>query len=283
MADGIMIFIEPSVYSQLSYWVSKTRMEVSGFFWVRREGNKLIVYRAVLLDKGTEGYTEIPTEKIYALSKDPDKANMRGWWHRHPMGSGVPGPNNWSGRDTQTILTEPVGNPFPKTLKWSVSIVHTWGGWVGRVDNYLSQKSVHCPVYPLIEGLSDTVKAYEEVDRLYEARNIIEPKEIIGSLTHYQPRAQRYVPEAKQTIFQRLRSKFSIRGHVGGAVNYEIDQEYLPGDWRFNDLPIEEIDDAYYEQLAEELEYVDEDEDEAGDDFYDTYFPRKRRLKGGLE
>jgi hypothetical protein len=87
------------------------------------------------------------------------------------MGSGIPGPHNWSATDNNTILTAPLGG-HPQMVRWSVSVVLTPAGWVGRVDNHLTQKTQHCTVepqaqeaYAMIEGVLDA-KREKEINAL---------------------------------------------------------------------------------------------------------------------
>jgi uncharacterized protein with PIN domain len=83
---------------------------------------------------------------IQSLQGDP---RLKLWFHRHPIGSGTPGdPGNWSGTDNYTATKEPMGVD-PKLVQWSVAIVRTPGGWVGRVDLHVpTPKTFHCAVEP---------------------------------------------------------------------------------------------------------------------------------------
>src|SRR6266545_496726 len=115
----------PVAFKLLAY-AAATRMEYSGFGFCNREPNgDIFVYDFVLLDVGNEGYTEINPKKILPLMEREDRANMRVWIHRHPV-------NYWSTRDLQTILYEPLGST-PERVGWSVSIVLTPSGWIGRI------------------------------------------------------------------------------------------------------------------------------------------------------
>lgn len=125
------------------------RLEFSGLGFVKEEKGGLVIYDAVVLHVGSEGYTEIDPEKIFPLLDREDAANIKCWFHRHPIGNGKPGRDQWSGLDEHTIQTAPLGG-IPELVKWSVSIVRTPGGWVGRVDNHLKRTTVHVPVYPLL-------------------------------------------------------------------------------------------------------------------------------------
>jgi hypothetical protein len=78
---------------------------------------------------------------------------------RHSLGNGIPGPQNWSARDELTIQTEPLGAP-PEAVNWSVSIVLTPGGFVGRIDNYVKGITQHLEVEP------NTARFFEEIEQL---------------------------------------------------------------------------------------------------------------------
>src|SRR5512142_1834026 len=118
-----------AVAQKLLAYAAATRLEFSGFGFCDRSDGDIFVYDFVLMDVGTEGYTEIDPKKILPLIEREDKDKMRVWIHRHPI-------NGWSSRDIQTILKEPLGST-PERVGWSVSIVLTPSGWIGRIDNYL--------------------------------------------------------------------------------------------------------------------------------------------------
>jgi hypothetical protein len=123
--------------------------EWSGLGFVEREGDEIRVYDVVPLNIGDTVYTEIPAEELLKLMQRDDYENMRLWIHRHPVGNGIPGFHNWSGTDEATIQQAPLGSP-PELVKWSVSVVRTPLGWVGRVDNHITKKTIHCEVYPRV-------------------------------------------------------------------------------------------------------------------------------------
>ena len=134
------------VYGDLMYVASKTGpLEFIGNLFAEREPDRIVVYDFVLLSVGSAVYSEIKPELMLPLSKRPDAHKMHGMCHMHPVGNGVPGEHNWSGTDREWILETPLGS-LPQLVKWSFSIVLTPGGWVGRVDNYLTGKTLHCPV-----------------------------------------------------------------------------------------------------------------------------------------
>lgn len=126
------------------------QMEFSGFGFVRITANKdFEVYDFVPLDVGSYGWTEFGGKAILPLLDREDARNLKCWTHAHPVGNGVPGPHNWSGTDHNTCLNEPLGST-PQLVKWSISIVLTPGGWVGRYDNYVKKTTQHLEVEPNI-------------------------------------------------------------------------------------------------------------------------------------
>jgi len=119
--------------------------EFSGFGAVTKYGKTLVIEDVDLLNIGSFGYTEIPSHRQAALPLDPKR---KLWFHRHPIGDGIPGTHNWSGRDNQTAEREPFGG-IPELVQWSVSIVLTPRGWVGRIDAYLPKlNTIHVEVTP---------------------------------------------------------------------------------------------------------------------------------------
>lgn len=141
------IVIEPELMLRLQSYAAAIPDEFSGFGFCELEKDVIRVYDFVLLNVGSYAFTEIPTSKILPIMERSDAGKCKVWLHRHPMGSGVPGPENWSGTDVATIKTGPLGS-VPELVKWSVSIVLTPRGWVGRIDNYVTGKTVHLEVEP---------------------------------------------------------------------------------------------------------------------------------------
>lgn|GEM_PF-1919900 len=141
------ILLSTEVLLKLESWCTTAgNKEVSGLGTVRYEQGNIVVEAVWLLDAGTEGLTDIPPERIAALNaQGVDITKLKLWWHRHPVGNGLPGPHNWSGIDEGTIVNTPLGSS-PELVKWSVSIVRTPYGWVGRVDHYTKERTVHCEV-----------------------------------------------------------------------------------------------------------------------------------------
>lgn len=202
MANGVtIIFIEPEVYSKLNFWTSKTNLEISGFGWIERMPNgHFLVKDAVLLDKFSYGFTEIDPDDVVKLHNERDTKNMRLWWHRHPVGDGNPGDHNWSQTDIKTIKTTPIGNPAPQTLVWSASIVLTPQGWVGRLDNYLKEVTVHCPVMPYIAEIVDAMDQWDSAHQRYLKHE--------ADAAKWRAKTYPRIPQAKQTVWDKFRSKF---------------------------------------------------------------------------
>ena len=154
MSNKFKLRMTGKVALRLETAVKETNgLEFSGLGFVKQEKGGLCIYDAVVLNVGSEGYTEIDPKKIFPLLEREDAANIKCWFHRHPIGNGIPGMHNWSGMDQDTIMTAPLGG-IPEIVKWSVSIVRTPLGWVGRVDNHVKRTTVHVPVYPLLRYLS---------------------------------------------------------------------------------------------------------------------------------
>ena len=141
------IIIKPEIYQLLMDIHHLRPKEFSGFGFCTHTKDTVEIYDFVLLDVGSEVFTEIPPEVILPLMDRSDAPNMKVWAHAHPLGTGIPGWENWSGTDNATIRDTPLGG-IPELVKWSCSVVLTPHGWVGRVDNYLTHKTIHCEVEP---------------------------------------------------------------------------------------------------------------------------------------
>lgn len=122
-------------------------LEFSGFGFVDLNDDVIYVYDVVVLDIGSEVFTEIAPKSLISLMERPDAKKMKLWIHRHPLGNGVPGIHNWSGTDNNTIQQAPLGG-HPDLVKWSCSMVLTPKGWVGRIDNHLKNITQHLEVVP---------------------------------------------------------------------------------------------------------------------------------------
>jgi len=143
------IQLTPSVIHDLEAVAAQVGgLEFSGFGFAEWKGDTLEMYDFVLLNVGSEVFTEIKSKLILPLLDRPDHKNMRVWLHRHPLGSDKPGPHNWSATDENTIQTSPLGG-VPEMVGWSASIVRTpYGVWVGRIDNHRKKTVRHVEVFP---------------------------------------------------------------------------------------------------------------------------------------
>jgi hypothetical protein len=141
-----IIHLKHDAEVKLTAWSIVTQgREFSGLGLIEKEGNLLHVVDVDLLGVGNGVYTEFGFDRQRQLPLDPRR---KLWFHRHPVGNGVPGPHNWSGRDNQTAEREPLGG-IPQLVQWSCSIVLTPKGWVGRIDFYLpTLRTFHCSVEP---------------------------------------------------------------------------------------------------------------------------------------
>jgi hypothetical protein len=146
-----IIRLSHAVEVTLTAWVLATgSKEFSGFGLIEQEGDIFHVVDVFLMGVGSEEFTEFNHERqhqlVMALGGDP---RLKLWFHRHPIGSGNPGERgNWSGTDEHTAKKEPMGVD-PKLVQWSVAIVRTPGGWVGRVDLHVPKaRTFHCAVEP---------------------------------------------------------------------------------------------------------------------------------------
>ncbi len=139
--DGLLIHLET--------WISSAGgREVSGVGIMEKdpEAKTFTLRKCWLMAAGSVAYTEIPGARMVKLIEEgvrPDQLKV--WWHRHPVGNGIPGPHNWSGTDNNTIREEPFGID-PSMVKWLVSIVRTPRGWVGRYDSHVLKQTVHMSV-----------------------------------------------------------------------------------------------------------------------------------------
>jgi hypothetical protein len=156
--------------------------EFSGMGFCKIKGEDIVVYDFVLCNIGNTTYTEIPTELMLKLMHRPDSKNMKVWLHRHPMGSGIPGDDNWSGTDVNTAVNEPLGG-IPELVRWSVAIVLTPRGWVGRIDNHIKHETRHLEVFPQLAGV------YQDVDAIRPVRAAFQQggwEETLGDAEYYQ-------------------------------------------------------------------------------------------------
>lgn len=145
--DQIKISLTPMDWLKLETWcTSAGGREVSGIGTVKFQNGIFHVTEVFLCAGGSESYTQIEPEHIIEVIKQGvDPSQIKLWWHRHPVGNGKPGTHNWSGTDEATIQEEPVGSS-PALVEWSISMVRTPYGWVGRMDDYRKGHTLHCAV-----------------------------------------------------------------------------------------------------------------------------------------
>jgi hypothetical protein len=150
LSDDAMAFVIPdNLLIHLESWIASAGgREVSGvgIMEVNAEAKTFTLKKVWLMAAGSVAYTEIPGEQMQKLIKEgvrPDQLKV--WWHRHPVGNGIPGPHNWSGTDNNTIREEPFGID-PSMVGWLLSIVRTPRGWVGRYDSHENKQTIHMEV-----------------------------------------------------------------------------------------------------------------------------------------
>jgi len=145
---NIKLRMTASVALRLETAVKETRgLEFSGLGFCKQERGGIVIYDVVVMHVGSEAYTEIDPKSVIDLMEREDNENMHVWFHRHPVGNGIPGRHCWSGMDENTIQTNPLGG-IPELVKWSISIVRTPGGWVGRLDDHINKTTMHIPLHP---------------------------------------------------------------------------------------------------------------------------------------
>lgn len=199
------IVLEPQVALDLETMTVQTNgLEFSGLAFARIEGNDLIVYDYTVLDVGSSTLTEIAPDQILPLMNREDRDNLRVWFHRHPVGNGVPGPHNWSGTDNSTIENMPLGG-IPELVGWSASIVRTPKGWVGRIDNHKAKTTVHVPV----KGQADR-NVFETIEALVPRKSF--PKLISSSQTNW--------------MFDRTPVAYGPIPELSGDIEWEPEFDY---------------------------------------------------------
>ena len=230
----MIIDIPTELMAKLESWCATARgREVSGLGTIKVEDGNFIVTDVFLLDAGSEVLTNIPPERIAELySTGVDPSTLKLWWHRHPVGNGVPGQQNWSGIDEDTIQNRPLGSP-PEQVKWSVSMVRTPYGWVGRVDHYIKKKTVHLEVkQPLtVEGHD---KIYTYLQHASVANKSLAPK--------------KHIPMATKE------EKISIVDHAVRLFGGKVRRGTQSKDWTYRKLSFYGIEEEVYEDMSELLE-----------------------------
>jgi len=210
--------LSPLVAIELETIANQTRgHEFSGIGKLSKNVNGMIVEDIILLDVGSGSFTEINANDLYEVSQM--EGDWRVWFHRHPVGNGKPGKHNWSFNDETTIQTSPLGG-IPQAIKWSVSIVRTPHGWVGRVDNHISGKTVHLPV----EGQGPE-RAFKRAEKLLEEYEVRE----------YKQRAR--LPKFRyKKGRQKPRKRSFTADHVSKQARYFVEfatcsEDYIDEDW----------------------------------------------------
>ena len=146
----------------LSYALFTKGMEFSGVGFVDiTPAKNFEVYDFIIMDIGSETYTEIDPNKLMKLSSRPDAKKMKVWIHRHPVGNGIKGRHNWSSTDENTCVNEPFGM-IPEMIGWSLAVVITPSGWVGRYDDHIQNKTVHLEVEPPIRPFLADIQHVQE-------------------------------------------------------------------------------------------------------------------------
>lgn len=86
-------------------------------------------------------------------------------------------------------------------MKWSASIVLTPRGWVGRIDNYVSGKTLHVEVDPPFKAL------YKKVEEIQKEEREKHPEEFIVDEMTDEEWELIYGPldEEEETVFDRER------------------------------------------------------------------------------
>lgn len=222
------LILTPEAERALAFWVNTfPEREFSGFGWVRINGKDLEIYDVILLDIGSYAYTEIKPEAFNFIPTRPDRLNMRVWFHKHPI-------TGWSSLDNYTIRNEPLGQD-PLNVKWSVSIVHTPRGWIGRLDTYgPGGKTVDLEVRTLVDA-----RFQQMVD------NVIKLKGKLPELNY----GNSEVPLKKNLADSETEQVFD-------------DDEY----WEEDDEP--EIEYGY----EEDDDWEDDDDEEDGDEQQASWF-----------
>jgi hypothetical protein len=207
--------------------------EFSGFGFCRRNStNDIEVYDFVLLDIGTETFTEIPSRKVIGLSNRPDAESMRVWIHRHPV-------NGWSGMDERTIQETPLGG-IPQMISWSVSMVLTPKGWIGRIDNYITHKTKVLEVEP------QAAKVYTDYQQILTEKYLAEGEMLMQGMAKYgiplgQMSFSDYLKEQNMTVENLIASGKTPEEALCVNEGYveeddEFDEDYWDG---WNDYMID--------------------------------------------
>lgn len=274
------IIIPDSLLLKLETWCTTAwSKEVSGLGTIEIKDGDVHVTGVYALDMGSEGLTDIPPERIVALlGTGVNPAQLKLWWHRHPIGNGIPGQHNWSQTDEDTIQQAPLGSS-PELVKWSVSIVRTPFGWVGRVDHYAKAQTQHMDVtQPLSAEEHAKLRALQSQGRIPTMRR-----------RQYKPVSK----QEKESIVDGVCKFLGAKIHRGGQKNWQyrkmaeagLTQEALDEMVELLvDVPPEEISELYnvtlYDMRALGLITWDEME-EAMIDRYNKQYDQGHKQKTG--
>ena len=130
------------------------------------------------------------------------------------MGNGIPGAHNWSGTDKQTAEREPFASP-PEMVHWSVSIVLTPRGWVGRLDNYDKQITAH------LEVVQPT--SFQEVETILKEKALRAPKVVTRTVPAWE--GQGYETSGRFLAARNIPSRGIVAQLplVGAGVDWSMD------------------------------------------------------------
>lgn len=249
IVDENMSFIIPdSLLIHLESWISSAGgREVSGV-GVMEPDPKAQTFRLKkcwLMAAGSVAYTEIPGERMAKLIQEgvrPDQLKV--WWHRHPVGNGIPGAHNWSGRDDQTIREEPFGID-PSMVGWLLSIVRTPRGWVARYDNHERKETTHMKVTSKV-----SLKQHEAAAAVIEHQI---RAEVQASLAKQRPKQRVALPRKRGYKYPPAKSS-STWADSPRRVDPDNLEKILGGE--FQDK-IDQVgwDPETYAEVAKKLEY----------------------------
>lgn len=292
------IEVDPQLMVRLMGYALATRQEFSGLGFCELRKDVIWVYDFVLFDVGSEVFTEIPVSELMKLMERPDYANMKVWLHRHPMGDGIPGAHNWSGTDESTIQLAPLGG-VPELVKWSVSMVLTLGGWVGRIDNHITHKTQHLEVAPSVQP------AYAEIDAIRQKKAILaqaekerkaaERQKAVEEITEIIASRVKELPESvlqdlgikrEDLVEMALELKIGKRSVKRSVVIMPDEQLYEHQLALLRDgYSIEEIEEetgaTFNEDLYDELEHERFDDEDLPPEEINQYILNQRRQNRG--
>ncbi len=256
VSEDIKFVIPKGLLIHLETWISSAGgREVSGVGIMEADSEKktFTLKKCWLMAAGSTVYTEIPAARMANLVKDGiNPSDIKVWWHRHPVGNGIPGSHNWSGTDNNTIRNEPFGID-PEMVQWLVSIVRTPRGWVGRYDNHLKKETTHMEVQTVIKQ-----SEYNSARTLIEKSSAIqEPKTY---KTWDESRPPSFAP-TRRSWDNKLNSQQAAKDAYREHAKKRIKQLGLQGSFGSGDSPIENQlkkagwDRQTYEDVSSQLAY----------------------------